>query len=946
VPAGLSNVVAIAAGDSHSLALKADGTVVAWGYNNYGQTNVPAGLSNVAAIAGGWAHSLALKNDGTVVAWGDNADGQTDVPAGLSNVVAIAAGGFHSLALALVVPVVIERGPSSRAVAIGATVDFSVQAIGSPPLIYQWYFNNTNALNNATNALLELTNVEIAQSGAYAVVVTNACTAVTSAPAILTVTNSPPSIVSLSMGQMASIGATVEFAVTAAGTPPLGYQWFFNVTNGISGANGSVLRLTNIQSSQFGDYTVVVANGFGAVTSSPVPLNLASTTVVTNCTETDLRAAIAGGGNVILACDGAITLSNTIPVVWNTVLDGSGHSITISGSNAVRVFYVAPNVSFSIVNLTIANGRSTNGAGLFNDGGLVTLAGVAFRTNVAQTSTGPASEGGGIFNRAGTINATNCVFTGNQASAPSTNFEAHGGAIRNESGLVNLENCNFTANQARGGGGVLPVKPGADGDGGAIHNSGSLSASGCSFAQDSTAGGNGADAGGYVASGTPGGDGNGAAIFNAGGATIKGGTFSGNFAAGGAGGNSPLVGPGGHGGAGAGGAIFNCGSLVVQQSTFANNSAAGSSGGYGANGSTTGPPYPDGWAGGCGGSGNGGAICSQGLEASLILQCSALFSNTCAGGLGARGGWGGTTVYKDGLVGAPGGIGGYGGTGNGGALFNGSGGTAKLINCTLAFNGGRGSSGGQGGNGGAAGGNGGMGGDGGSGIGGICDANGLGEMTNCTLVLNYGNNGFGGSGGVAPYGGLPGSPGANGVAGGGLSGSGSWLINTLLAGNTPTNCSGVITDLGHNLSSDGSCSFTSIGSLNNTDPELGPLADNGGPTLTMALLPGSPAIDAGDISAAQPTDQRGFPRVVGPRIDIGAYELCYLPVLRISPPQTNVVSVLVYGLPDQSCRLMTSSTLANWLCLATNQIGAGGTTVFQDSCGVGQTCRFYRAVIP
>ena len=64
-----------------------------------GQTTVPGGLSNVVAIAAGGYHSLALKSDGTVVGWGDNGYGQTTVPAGLSNVAAIAAGGYHSLAL-------------------------------------------------------------------------------------------------------------------------------------------------------------------------------------------------------------------------------------------------------------------------------------------------------------------------------------------------------------------------------------------------------------------------------------------------------------------------------------------------------------------------------------------------------------------------------------------------------------------------------------------------------------------------------------------------------------------------------------------------------------------------------------------------------------------------------------------------------------------------------
>ena len=65
--------------------------MVAWGYNNSGQTTVPPGLSNVVAIAAGGYHSLALQADGTVVAWGYNGYGQTNVPPGLSNVVAIAA---------------------------------------------------------------------------------------------------------------------------------------------------------------------------------------------------------------------------------------------------------------------------------------------------------------------------------------------------------------------------------------------------------------------------------------------------------------------------------------------------------------------------------------------------------------------------------------------------------------------------------------------------------------------------------------------------------------------------------------------------------------------------------------------------------------------------------------------------------------------------------------
>ncbi|MBI1920576.1 MAG: putative Ig domain-containing protein [Geobacter sp.] len=99
VPAGLSGVIAIAAGSYHTVALKNDGTVVTWGNITYNQWEVPAGLSEVIAVAAGRSHTVALKSDGTVVAWGDNSYSQSSVPEGLSGVVAVAAGRFHTVAL-------------------------------------------------------------------------------------------------------------------------------------------------------------------------------------------------------------------------------------------------------------------------------------------------------------------------------------------------------------------------------------------------------------------------------------------------------------------------------------------------------------------------------------------------------------------------------------------------------------------------------------------------------------------------------------------------------------------------------------------------------------------------------------------------------------------------------------------------------------------------------
>ncbi len=117
-PAGLSNVVAVAAGDAHTLALKTDGTIVGWGFNKEGQATgiatikdpyISAGqvaiegrvLSNVVSIAAGRGYSLALEKDGTVIAWGRMVNNRypATVPAGLSNVVAIAAGDNFCLAI-------------------------------------------------------------------------------------------------------------------------------------------------------------------------------------------------------------------------------------------------------------------------------------------------------------------------------------------------------------------------------------------------------------------------------------------------------------------------------------------------------------------------------------------------------------------------------------------------------------------------------------------------------------------------------------------------------------------------------------------------------------------------------------------------------------------------------------------------------------------------------
>lgn len=90
-----------------------------------------------------------------------------------------------------------------------------------------------------------------------------------------------------------------------------------------------------------------------------------------------------------------------------------------------------------------------------------------------------------------------------------------------------------------------------------------------------------------------------------------------------------------------------------------------------------------------------------------------------------------------------------------------------------------------------------------------------------------------------------------------------------------THCLGTPTSLGHNIDSGNTCGFTATGDLTNTNPLLGPLQDNGGPTATYAIPVNSPAVNAGDNAVCPPTDQRGVARPQAGRCDIGAYEYVF-----------------------------------------------------------------------
>jgi hypothetical protein len=351
-------------------------------------------------------------------------------------------------------------------------------------------------------------------------------------------------------------------------------------------------------------------------------------------------------------------------------------------------------------------------------------------------------------------------------------------------------------------------------------------------------------------------------------------SFSDNIAQGGAGGEGGLTGGGGNGGDGGSGGPGQGGALFLGEdteadlvdSTFGYNAVFGGVGGFGSLGAhglaTTG-------ADGTAGNGEGGSAWFTGRNL-VISRC--LFEHNRAQG-------------AEGLAGAPGArsekgaSGNRGGAGLGGAVFGRSGSLA-VTNATFQANETFGGKGGQGGDGSGIGlfaTDGGDGGTGGAALGAAlwCQSAAAAQVVHCTFASNRVVAGEGGAGGAAgdPNLARPGGNGAAGAAAGASVGATESMVvlrYTVLAHAVGgAEATGPIQDGGCNLSTDATPAFET--SVNGVDPLLGALADHGGPTRTIALQSGSPAIDLAGCDGAAPVDQRGLVRDARP--DAGAFEV-------------------------------------------------------------------------
>jgi probable HAF family extracellular repeat protein len=182
---------------------------------------------------------------------------------------------LHGFLLTLVGPGVapnITNQPSPASVIVSNNATFNVVAGGTAPLAYQWRLNGTN-ISYGTGTSLTITNAQATNAGSYTVVITNNYGSITSSPAALTV-NFPPTISAQPSSPVSVIVSNnATFTVTASGTATLIYQWRLNGTN-IGYGTGTSLTITNAQATNAGNYTVVITNNYGSITSSPAALTV------------------------------------------------------------------------------------------------------------------------------------------------------------------------------------------------------------------------------------------------------------------------------------------------------------------------------------------------------------------------------------------------------------------------------------------------------------------------------------------------------------------------------------------------------------------------------------------------------------------------------------------------------------------------------------------------
>ena len=257
----------------------------------------------------------------------------------------------------------ITTQPASVTITAGQTATFSVTATGTAPLSYQWRQNGT-AISGATSSSYTTPAETTAANGAqFTVVVSNSAGSVTSNTATLTVNTAPvaPSITTQPSSVTITAGQTATFSVTATGTAPLSYQWSQNGT-AISGATSSSYTTPAETTSASGaQFTVVVSNSAGSVTSNAATLTVNPAPVAPSITTQPSSVTITAGQTATFS----VIATGTAPLSYQWSQNGTAISGATSSSYTTPAETTsASGAQFTVVVSNSAGSVTSNAATL------------------------------------------------------------------------------------------------------------------------------------------------------------------------------------------------------------------------------------------------------------------------------------------------------------------------------------------------------------------------------------------------------------------------------------------------------------------------------------------------------------------------------------------------------------------------------------------------------
>jgi uncharacterized delta-60 repeat protein len=254
-------------------------------------------------------------------------------------------------ALTVVSDPTISIQPINQTNSAGTAATFSVGTIGSAPLNYQWFkdgiiLNDNGNILGSTGAALILSNVFGGDAGNYFVIITNVFGALTSSVAHLTVVD--PVILSQPVGRSLNIGQSMTLSVVTAGTAPLIYQWR-QYGASLYGATNASLTMPSVQSTNAGNYDVVVSNVFGCVTSSVAVVMpwldsynpTANGYVDSIALQPDGKALVGGSftqlGGAGRSCIGRVNTDGSIDTNFNPGANSAVYSLTVQPDGKILV---------------------------------------------------------------------------------------------------------------------------------------------------------------------------------------------------------------------------------------------------------------------------------------------------------------------------------------------------------------------------------------------------------------------------------------------------------------------------------------------------------------------------------------------------------------------------------------------------------------------------------